>query len=304
MEEILAMVEAPSTSEVTNFDQIDQSLFKEFLEKATVWDFDNIWDFDSDLTISKANFPELTFCYINQGQVSLVKDGEQALYLEYIVCGQIMLIDNPDPSINLDTHNFEENQVLIYVSVCNKSTGLHGGLEKMLGDITLRGDQGERYYSYGYSEEKSSVFYCCVKDPLPNIFHCTAFKKHHGFLLDENKILYLPATLDRKEEFLQWKDNVHLHPIDVSYEELKLMNEGGDMNPALLDNKTLRKDVVSAHYKVLKKMTEVSNQSLIRNSDAYLARGGKTNPDNAFQWIDNSYNFSQQNYILSVIKII
>ena len=39
MEGILAMVEGPSTSEVTNFDQIDQSLFKEFLEKATVWDF-------------------------------------------------------------------------------------------------------------------------------------------------------------------------------------------------------------------------------------------------------------------------
>ena len=39
MEGILAMVEGPSTSEVTNFDQIDQSIFKEFLKKSTVWDF-------------------------------------------------------------------------------------------------------------------------------------------------------------------------------------------------------------------------------------------------------------------------
>ena len=39
MEGIMAMVEVPSTSEVINFDQIDQSLFKEFLEKATLWDF-------------------------------------------------------------------------------------------------------------------------------------------------------------------------------------------------------------------------------------------------------------------------
>ena len=38
-------------------------------------------DCQSDLTISKANFPELTFTYINQGQVSLVKGGEQAIYL-------------------------------------------------------------------------------------------------------------------------------------------------------------------------------------------------------------------------------
>ena len=39
MEDILAMVEGPSNSEVTTFDQIDQNLFKEFLIKTCVWDF-------------------------------------------------------------------------------------------------------------------------------------------------------------------------------------------------------------------------------------------------------------------------
>ena len=177
----------------------------------------------------------------------------------------------------------------------------------MLGHITLRGDKGECYYSYGFSKEKSSVLYCSVKDPLPNIFQCTAIKKHHGFLLDENQnkepfsklFLYLPSTLDRKEDFLKWKDHVHLHPIDLNYGELKSMNEGNDMNPALLDNKTLRKDVVPAYYKVMKKMAEVSNQNLIRNSDAYLARGGKTDPGNDFQWIDDSYKQGQQKFQLS-----
>ena len=33
------MMEGPSASEVTNFDQIDQSVLKEFLGKSTVWDF-------------------------------------------------------------------------------------------------------------------------------------------------------------------------------------------------------------------------------------------------------------------------
>ena len=177
----------------------------------------------------------------------------------------------------------------------------------MLGHITLRGDKGECYYSYGFSKEKSSVLYCSVKDPLPNIFQCTAIKKHHGFLLDENQkkepfsklFLYLPSTLDRKEDFLKWKDHVHLHPIDLNYGELKSMNEGNDMNPALLDNKTLRKDVLPAYYKVMKKMAEVSNQNLIRNSDAYLARGGKTDPGNDFQWIDDSYKQGQQKFQLS-----
>ena len=39
MKGILAMVDGPSTSEITNFDQIDQSILKEFLEKSSFWDF-------------------------------------------------------------------------------------------------------------------------------------------------------------------------------------------------------------------------------------------------------------------------
>ena len=98
---------------------------------------------------------------------------------------------------------------------------------------------------------------------------------------------------------MQWKDHVHLHPVDINYEELKLMNESVDMNSALLDNKTLGKDVVLTYYKVMKNMSKVSNQNLIRNSDAYLARGGKTNPDNPFQWIEDSYKQVQQKFQLS-----
>ena len=87
----------------------------------------------------------------------------------------------------------------------------------MLGQITFRGDKGERYYSYAFSKEKSTVWYCSVKDPLPKIFHCTAFKKHNGFLFDEKQkkdpfsklFLYLPSTLDRKENFLKWKDHIN-----------------------------------------------------------------------------------------------
>ena len=103
-----------------------------------------------------------------------------------------------------------------------------------------------------------------MKHTLPNIFHCTAFKKHHGFILDENKktgfsklFLYLPSTLDRKEEFLQWKDHVHLHPINVSYEELKKIHNDGDMNPVLLDNKELRRDITGGYYKMMKKIAEI-----------------------------------------------
>ena len=178
----------------------------------------------SKLTIPKANFPENTLCYVNQDSVSIVKGGGQAIYLEFVVCAQLMPVANPARTINLETHIFKENEALLYVSVYNKAADLYSSREKMLAHITLRGDVGEGFYSYGYSKEKRTLLYCTMKHPLSNIFHCTAFKKDHGFILDENQkkasfsklFLYLPSTSERKDEFLQWKAHVHLHPIDVS----------------------------------------------------------------------------------------
>ena len=94
-------------------------------------------DHQSDLTIQKVDFPENTLCYVNQGSVLLVKDGGQRIYLEFVVCGQLMPLANPDPSINLETHVFQENDALLYVPVYNKATGLYGGLTKKLAHITL-----------------------------------------------------------------------------------------------------------------------------------------------------------------------
>ena len=70
------------------------------------------------------------------------------------------------------------------------------------------------------------------------------------------------------------------------------------MNPALLDNKTLRKDVTPAYYKMMRKIAEVLNQNLIRNWDAYLSRGGKSDPDREFQQVDDLYKQGQQNFQL------
>ena len=169
-------------------------------------------DHRSDLTIPKANFPENTLVYVNQGSVSLVKGGGQAIYLEFVVIGQLMPVANPDPSINLETHVFKEDEALLYVPIYNKATGMYGGLTKKLAHITLRRDANERFFSYGYSKEKSTLLYCTMKHPLPNIFHCTAFKKHL-FLLDEHQkkaqyskmFLYLPSTLHRKKIFCSGK---------------------------------------------------------------------------------------------------
>ena len=69
-----------------------------------VWQESGFFDnHRNDLTIPKANFPENTLLYVNQGSVSLVKGGGQAIYLEFVVIGQLMPVANPDPSINLET---------------------------------------------------------------------------------------------------------------------------------------------------------------------------------------------------------
>ena len=163
-----------------------------------------------ELTISKANFPENILVYINQGSLSVVKGGEKGIYLDFAILGQIMPIANPDPKFDIDNYLCKDNEVIIYCPVYNKSTAVYGGLTKKFGYITLRGDSGEGFFSYGYNKEKSSLFFSLMKTELPNIFSCTAFKKHISFLIDQNQnqvkfsemFLYLPSTLDRKEAFL------------------------------------------------------------------------------------------------------
>ena len=258
-----------------------------------------------DLTIPKANFPENTLCYVNQGSVSQVKDGE-AIYLEYVILGQIMAVANPDPSIDLDDYQFKENECLLYVPLYNKETGLFRGLGKRLGYITLRGDKNETFFSYGYDSEKSKMLYRSMKQQIPNIFQCTCFKKHHQYLLNEKAtdklasslFLFLPSTLDRKESILQFKNSVNLHPIDSFYDDMKALNNDKDFNPFELES-TTRSNVLPLFYSYMKKVAETSNNNLVRNSNAFLASGGKVDPSSKFEWIDNSREETQGKFEMS-----
>ena len=41
MEKFLTMVEDTTSSEISNINQMDENLFKEFLQKNSIWDFHN-----------------------------------------------------------------------------------------------------------------------------------------------------------------------------------------------------------------------------------------------------------------------
>ena len=49
----------------------------------------------------------------------------------------------------------------------------------------------------------------------------------------------------------------------------------------------------------MKRVAEISNNNLVRNSDAYLSNGGQVDPDNEFSWIDNSHKEGREKFQLS-----
>ena len=77
------------------------------------------------------------------------------------------------------------------------------------------------------------------------------------------------------------------------------MHNNEDANPALLDDKNVRNKVTGTCYKAMKKVAEISNQNLVRNSDAYISSGGKIDSDSEFCWIDYSYKQVKEKFQLT-----
>lgn len=91
--------------------------------------------------------------------------------------------------------------------------------------------------------------------------------------------MFLPSTLDRKEELNQYSNNLNLHPVDVSYDQLKKYNDNTDFNPADLDNSSERNKIKKVFYSFMKEAADASNHNLVRNSNAFISNDGKINPD-------------------------
>ena len=79
------------------------------------------------------------------------------------------------------------------------------------------------------------------------------------------------------------------------------MNNNKDFNPSDLDNSTLRKDIVKLFYTILTEVAGVSNHNLIRNSNVYVFKAEKIDPEFEFSWIDNSYQEAQQKFQLGYL---
>ena len=94
--------------------------------------------------INKATFPESTLVYCNQGKISTLKAGDYAIYIDYVVLGQVILGKNcPD----LDNYTLKENKVILYMPLYNTENGFFRGVKKWLAYIMVRGDSDESFFS-------------------------------------------------------------------------------------------------------------------------------------------------------------
>ena len=76
----------------------------------------------ADLSIKKFNFPENTLVYVNNSSVTPINGGH-AIYLEFVIIAQILPVANPPLDLDLDTHQYQENEVLIFTSLYNLKMG-------------------------------------------------------------------------------------------------------------------------------------------------------------------------------------
>ena len=100
--------------------------------------------------------------------------------------------------------------------------------------------------------------------------------------------MFLSLTLDRKEEVNQYSNNVNLHPIDVSFDQLKKFKDGNEFDPADLDNISKRNKIKKVFYFFMKEASDISNHNLIRNSNAFISNGGNIHPEFEFPWVNDS----------------
>ena len=97
---------------------------------------------------------------------------------------------------------------------------------------------------------------------------------------------------------MHYEDNVNLHPVNLTFDDIKQAAAESLMNPSML-NTDARDQVTGGYQKITNKIDEVSNQNLVRNSDAFISSGGKNDPDNEFCWIDDSQKTGKEKFQLT-----
>ena len=128
-----------------------------------------------DLFVQKANMPEMTAFYVNQAYLSY-KDNKKIYYCDVCIIDQVTPMLNPPE--DLKNYIPKENEAKIVRPKYDVASGQFLGLVEMLGYLTVRGDERECFFDYGFSKENSKILYSKHKMEIPNSFSATIFNRH------------------------------------------------------------------------------------------------------------------------------
>ena len=150
------------SEEATNKDQSLKMKLLLSTDDKTSLDTELIWkesgffrDQKGEFTLNKVNFPENTLIYASQRSILTLKGGDYAIYLDYVILGQLICAKN----LPEDFENYEcgADEVKLCVFLYHVQTGEFRGLQNWVAYIMVRGDKDEMILSYGYDKDRSNV---------------------------------------------------------------------------------------------------------------------------------------------------
>ena len=228
--------------------------------------------------------PEMTIFYVNQASLNY-KDNKK-IYCSMHIVGQVVPMLNPPE--DLENYVPKNNEAKIIRPKYDPVSGQFLGLVQTLDYLTVRGDDQECFFDYGFSKESSKVVYSTRKMKISNSFSSTIFNRYRiqfeaGALSEtefSNVFFFLPSTTDRVEEINKYMNSVNLAPIDI---EISAFGETFD--PSKLDyaNDEKKKKKRESVLKVFKKIVDLSNSNLRKNADGLLAT--KTHDNELLLWV-------------------
>ena len=180
---------------------------------------------------------------------------------------------------DIESYELNENQVKLLRPRYHPVSGKFLGIEYCVALITVRNDQDEQFFDYGYNKENAQVLYSTKKMKIPSSFTTTIFGQHktqyEGGAFNDQKFsklsFYLPATVDTNEKINKYMTSVFLKPFHVDSAVF-----GENFNPADRDF-----DRVAA-VSYMKKVARKSSQNLKRNADAFLS--SQTHDNDKLLW--------------------